>query len=66
VRGAIDPDQVGLGVIFDGKIKISQINEAISIAAGEEDHVLTTPTGDVQPSQGGLVTLGTPVFSTLA
>ncbi len=65
VRGAVDPDQVGLGVQFDGKIKLSQIKESISIAAGEEDHVLTSPTTDVQPSQGGLVTLGTPVFSTL-
>lgn len=66
VRGAIDPEKAGLGVTFDGKIKISQINEAISIAAGEEDHVLTLPTSDVQPQVGGLVTLGTPVFSTLA
>lgn len=65
VRDAVDPDQVGLGVQFDGKIKISQIREAISIAAGEEDHVLLSPTSDVQPSTGGLVTLGTPVFSTL-
>lgn len=65
VRDAVDPDQVGLGVQFDGKIKLSQINEAISIADGEEDHVLISPTADVQPSTGGLVTLGTPVFSTL-
>lgn len=65
VRDAVDPDQVGLSVQFDGKIKLSQINEAISIAAGEEDHVLTTPTADVQPDSGGLVILGTPVFSTL-
>lgn len=65
VRGAIDPLQVGLGVIFDGKIKLSQINEAISIAAGEQDHVLISPTSDVIPEVGGLVTLGTPVFSTL-
>ena len=65
VRDAIDPEQVGLGVQFDGKIKLSQINEAISIAAGEVDHVLISPTSDVQPSTGGLVTLGTPVFSTL-
>lgn len=65
VRDASDPDQVGLGVQFDGKIKLSQINEAISIADGEEDHVLLSPTQDVQPQTGGLVTLGTPVFSTL-
>ena len=65
VRNAIDPLQVGLGIQFDGKIRLSQINESISIAAGETDHVLTSPTADVQPSEGGLVTLGTPVFSTL-
>lgn len=66
VRGAIDPTLVGAGVTFDGKIKLSQINEAISIAKEEDDHVLLSPTSDEQPSQGGLVTLGTPVFSTLA
>ncbi len=65
VRNAIDPEQVGLSILFDGKIKISQINEAISLAAGEEDHVLITPTSDVQPQVGGLVTLGTPIFTTL-
>jgi len=66
VRNAIDPEQVGLGVQFTGKILISQINEAISLAAGETDHVLDSPTSDVQPSEGGLVTLGTPVYSPLA
>lgn len=65
VRDAVDPEKVGEGATFDGKIKLSQINEAISIAAGEEDHVLTSPTEDVQPLSGGLVVLGTPVFSTL-
>lgn len=65
VRDASDPKQVGLGIQFDGIIKLSQINEAISIADGEEDHVLIFPTTDVQPQVGGLVTLGTPIFSTL-
>lgn len=65
VRDAINPEFVATGIQYDGKIKLSQINEAISIAAGETDHVLTSPTADVQPSTGGLVTLGTPVFSTL-
>lgn len=54
-----------VGTTFDGVVPLSKINEAISLADGEEDHVLTSPTTDVQPSQGGLVTLGTPVFSTL-
>ena len=66
VRDASDPDQVGLSIVFDGKIKLSQINEAISIAAGEEDHVLNSPTADFQPISGGLVTLGIPVFITLS
>jgi len=65
VRDAIDPDQVGLGVQFTGIIPLSKINEAISIADGEEDHVLISPTSNVTPATGGLVTLGTPVFSIL-
>lgn len=65
VRDAVDPEQVGLGVQFDGKIKISQINEVISIADGEDDHILLSPLADVQPQVGGIVTLGTPIFSTL-
>lgn len=65
VRDASDPDKVGTGVQFTGKIALSLINEAISIAAGEEDHVLLSPTADAIPPTGGLVTLGTPVFSTL-
>ena len=66
VKDASDPDQVGLGVKFTGKILISQINEAISIAADEEDHVLISPTEDFDPGSGGLATLGTPVFTPLA
>lgn len=65
VKDSIDPDQAGLGVQFDGEIKLSQINEAISIADGETDHVLDLPTADVDPGVGGLVVLGTPVFITL-
>lgn len=65
VRDASDPKQVGLGVQFTGIIPISKIDEAISIAGGETDHKLLSPTSDVQPQSGGLVTLGTPVFSAL-
>jgi len=54
-----------VGSNFDGIVTVSKINEAISLADGEEDHVLLSPTADVQPSNGGLVTLGTPVFGTL-
>lgn len=65
VRNAIDPEQVGEGVQFDGKIPLSKINEAISIATGEEDHVLVTPTSDPQASEGGLLSVGTLTFQTL-
>lgn len=65
VRDASNPDQVGLGVQFTGVIPLSKINEAISIAADENDHVLVSPTADVQPQTGGLVVLGTPTFQTL-
>ena len=66
VRNAIDPDEVGLGTIFDGSIPLSKINEAISIASGEEDHVLVSPTSNPQAQEGGLLTLGTITFQTLA
>ena len=66
MRDSSDPEKVGQGVQFDGKIRLSQINEAISLADGETDHVLDFPTADVQPQTGGLVTLGTPIFSPLA
>ena len=65
VRDAADPDQVGLGIQFDGIITLSKINEAISIAEGEEDHILNSPTINPQPPSGGLIILGTPTFSTL-
>lgn len=65
VRNAVDPDQVGEGVQFDGVIPISQINEAISVAQGEQDHVLISPTSSPQALEGGILTLGTITFSTL-
>jgi uncharacterized phage protein gp47/JayE len=55
-----------VGQTYDGKIPLSKINEAISIAQGEEDHVLNSPTEDVIPVTGGIATLGTITFSTLA
>lgn len=65
VKDASDPEQVGLGVQFTGKIPLSKINEAISLAADEDDHELVSPIADVIPPTGGLVILGTPVFQTL-
>lgn len=47
----------------DGTILISRINEAISIATGEEDHLVTVPAGDFTVSNGEIVTLGTITFN---
>jgi len=52
--------------IYDGIIRVSQVREAISIAQGEEDHVLVFPTEDFQPQEGGILTLGTITFLPLA
>jgi uncharacterized phage protein gp47/JayE len=40
-------------------LPLSQLNEAISTAAGETDHQLRSPTADVTPPRGSLPTLGT-------
>lgn len=51
---------------YTGIIPLSRINEAISLAEGEQDHVLVTPTSNPQPSNvGGILTLGTLTFQTL-
>jgi len=50
---------------YSGTISLSKINEAISIAQGETDHILVSPTSDVTPGEGGIVTLGTITFETL-
>jgi uncharacterized phage protein gp47/JayE len=42
-----------------GTILISHIREAISVAAGEYDHELTTPSADVTHSTGEIAILGT-------
>jgi len=61
-----------VGESFTGKIPLSRINEAISLADGEEDHVITSPSacpsgGDPVPeTNGGILTLGTVTFNTLA
>lgn len=46
----------------EGSIFISRINEAISIAAGESDHTLISPTADPQATAGNILTLGTVTF----
>lgn len=45
-----------------GTIYLSQIREAISIAVGEENHVLTTPSADVSVDAGEISVLGTITF----
>lgn len=45
-----------------GTILISHIREAISIAAGESDHVLTSPSADVTHTTGQIATMGTVTF----
>lgn len=42
-----------------GTILISHIREAISLAAGETNHVLTVPAGDVTHTTGQIATMGT-------
>lgn len=54
-----------VGVSYDGIIRLSRLNEAISIASGEEDHVIISPTADVIPQTGELVILGTITWQTL-
>lgn len=44
---------------------LSQINESISLAAGEDDHVLTSPVANVTHAVGEIPVLGTPVYSVL-
>lgn len=44
---------------------LSQINEAISIAPGEEDHLLTVPSADVTHTQGQLPITGVYTWSAL-
>lgn len=42
-----------------GTLLLSEINEAISLAAGETDHTLTVPAADVEAATTELITLGT-------
>lgn len=57
------------GVLHDGKILLSRINEAISIALDEEDHEIIdingNPPADVVPATGELTVLGNITWQTL-
>lgn len=48
-----------------GTLPFSQLSESVSLAQDEEDHVFVSPTADVVPAQGQLITLGTPVYSAI-
>jgi uncharacterized phage protein gp47/JayE len=73
VRAAVEAELASL--IFDealaedgtgsGVLLLTHIQEAISIAVGETDHGLTSPTANVEPTTGEIVTLGTVTFTTL-
>jgi uncharacterized phage protein gp47/JayE len=55
----------GVGITNAGKIELSKINEAISIADGEEDHAVVTPTADIVPATGEIALLGTITWQAL-
>lgn len=58
------------GELYDGKLLLSHINEAIAIGVGEEDHILDLINGsapaDVVPPTGNLIVLGTITWLPLA
>jgi uncharacterized phage protein gp47/JayE len=49
-----------------GTILISHLREVISQAAGEEDHILTQPTGNLSVGIDSILTVGEVTFETLA
>jgi uncharacterized phage protein gp47/JayE len=48
-----------------GTVKISHVREAISLAVGEDDHVLISPVVDIVSATGYLATLGTPTYASI-
>lgn len=48
-----------------GPILISRLREAVSLAAGEDNNQIVTPTADVTHTTGHMATLGTLTFSSL-
>ncbi|PIR25600.1 MAG: hypothetical protein COX62_01400 [Deltaproteobacteria bacterium CG_4_10_14_0_2_um_filter_43_8] len=52
-------------LIHDGTILLSRINEAISLAVGEEDHNLLAPVVNFQPNAGEIAVLGTITWQNL-
>ena len=61
VRAAVEAELRDLHLreaIPSGTLLLSHINEAISIAAGETDHVLVAPVANVSPGVGYIATFG--------
>ena len=42
----------------EGRVLLSHLREAISLATGETDHVLVSPVADITPAAGHMVTFG--------
>jgi uncharacterized phage protein gp47/JayE len=62
IRAAIQAELADLilrEAIPGGTLLLSHINEAISVAKGETDHVLTAPSANVTTAAGNLTTMGT-------
>lgn len=55
----------GTGTTYNGAILISKINEAISIAEGEDDHELVSPTSNFTLTTGQMARLGTITWQAL-
>jgi uncharacterized phage protein gp47/JayE len=58
LRDLLLREAVPEGGLSEGKILVSHIREAISLAAGESDHVLVAPAADVAPATGHMATFG--------
>ena len=61
----VNGSYIDINTVYDGIIPISKIREAISVATGEDDHVLVSPVADITPPLGGLVIEGTYTFGAL-
>jgi len=57
---------VPAATLLQGKILISHIREAVSIAADEVDHEITTPAANLVPAEGDIFTLGVITFEDLS
>lgn len=61
VKKSVD-DFIEATAVPGGTILLSQLNEAISLAIGEEDHTMTIPSADVAEDYGDITELGVITF----